>query len=292
MFYRKFIFIFTLLFLQFVQAQKTKVDTIYVYEKVIVYDTIYYEKAIKSRLQGINLALPNLKELSIENRILKTDEENKLKKKSFLSKFQYGIEAGIGLKKTTWAKELSNNKQQFGQNLGIWISKNILNPNLSLMLTANVYHWNSTFDLDANKEDTYLNGFYFTKDSQPLLFQRFNNKHFEYTAQLKILYEWKKIRPYVGFLVNRNGYKMQFLVPENNVINKLDDFKSKQINFGFSCGIQYRILPKILISADYQHYKMKNLSLKNSSLDFDIFKTNNTFAERKLNLGITYVISK
>ena len=292
MFYRKFIFIFTLLVFQFVQAQKTKVDTIYVYEKVIVYDTIYYEKAIKSRLQGINLALPNLKELSIENQIFKTDEENKLKKNSFLSKFQYGIEAGIGLKKTTWAKELSNSKQQFGQNLGIWISKNILNPNLSLMLTANVHYWNSTFDLNANKEDTYLNGFYFTKDSQPLLFQRFNNKHFEYTAQLKILYEWKKIRPFVGFLVNKNGYKMQFLVPENNVINKLDDFKSKQINFGFSCGIQYRILPKILINVDYQHYKMKNLSLKNSSLDFDIFKTNNTFAERKLNLGITYIFSK
>ena len=278
--------------MQFVQAQKTKVDTIYVYEKVIVYDTIYYEKAIKNRLQGINLTLPNLKELSIENRIFKTDEENKLKKKSFLSKFQYGIEAGIGLKKTTWAKELSNGKQQFGQNLGIWISKNILNPNLSLMLSANVYHWNSTFDLDANKEDTYLNGFYFTKDSQPLLFQRFNNKHFEYTTQLKILYEWKKIRPYLGFLVNRNGYKMQFLVPENNVLDKLDDFKSKQINFGFSCGIQYRILPKILINVDYQHYKMKNISLKNSAFDFDIFKTNNTFAERKLNLGISYFISK
>lgn len=38
-------------------------------------------------------------------------------------------------------------------------------------------------------------------------------------------------------------------------------------------------------------YKMKNVSLKNSAYNFEIFKTNNTFAERKINLGISYVIS-
>lgn len=85
---------------------------------------------------------------------------------------------------------------------------------------------------------------------------------------------------------------MQFLVPENKVLNKLDDFKSSNFNLGFSLGLQYRILPRILITADYQQYSLNNLSLKNSSFDFDIFKTNNTFAERKLNLGISYVISK
>lgn len=291
MFYQKFIFIFTLLFLQSVQAQKTKVDTVYVYEKVIVYDTIYFEKAIKSKFRDISLALPTLNELSIKKRIFKIEEEKEIKKNSFFSTFRYGIEAGIGFKKTTWAKELSSDKQQFGQNIGIWISKSV-SQNLYLMLSANVYHWNSTFDLDAKKEDTYLNGFYFTKDSQPLLFQRFNNKHVEYTAQLKILYEWRKFRPFLGFALNKNSYKMQFLVPENKVLNKLDDFKSSNFNLGFSFGLQYRILPKILITADYQQYSLDNLSLKNSSFDFDIFKTSNTFAERKLNLGISYIISK
>ena len=291
MFYRKLFFIFALLFLQFVQAQKTKVDTVYVYEKIIVYDTIYFEKAIKRKFRDISLALPTLNELSIKKRIFKVEEEKEIRKNSFLYTFQYGIEAGIGFKKTPWAKELSNDKQQFGQNLGIWISKSVTS-NLYLMLSANVYHWSSTFDLDANKEDTYLNGFYFTQDSQPLLFQRFNNKHFEYTAQLKVLYEWRKFRPFLGFALNKNSYKMQFLVPENKVLNKLDDFKSSNFNLGFSFGLQYRILPKILITADYQQYSLDNLSLKNSSFDFDIFKTNNTFAERKLNLGISYSISK
>lgn len=290
MLFRNIIFIFTVLSLQIIPAQKTKADTVVVYEKVIVYDTIYLEKAIKSRISDVQISLPLLNVPIIENKISQV-KKTTTQKKSFIQGFQYGIEGGIGFKNSSWAKELNSDTQQFGENLGIWISKSV-SQNLYLMLSANIYHWNSTFDLDANEEDTYLNGFYFTQDSQPLLFQRFDNKHFEYTAQLKVLYEWRKFRPFAGFAVSKNTYKMQFLVPENNVLNKLDDFKSKQFNIGFSFGLQYRISPKILITTDYQQYSLNNLSLKNSSFDFDIFKTNNTFAERKLNLGISYFISR
>ncbi|MCU7615620.1 outer membrane beta-barrel protein [Chryseobacterium sp. PBS4-4] len=289
MFLKTIIFIFTILSLQFT-AQKRKTDTVFLYEKVIVYDTVYLEKAVKSRFNDVQISLPTVKDQPVENRIFKA-RKTTTTKKTFLQSFQYGMEGGVGFKNTTWARELNNDKQQFGENLGIWVSKSV-SQNLYLLLSANVYRWNSTFDLDANKEETYLDGFYFTQDSQPLLFQRFNNKHFEYTAQLKVLYEWKKFRPFVGFAVNRNSYKMQFLVPENQVLNKLDDFKSKNFNLGFSFGLQYQILPKIMISADYQQFSLNNLSLKNSSFDFDIFKTNNTFAERKLNFGISYSISR
>ncbi|AZA60962.1 outer membrane beta-barrel protein [Chryseobacterium indoltheticum] len=291
---RKIILLFSVIFINSTFAQRKKTDTIYVYEKVIVYDTIYLEKAIK--LKPAKLMLSSLeiqaKEIkSIPQNTNKEEIEEQLNKIS-VNKFQYGIHAGIGVKKASWAENLSEKNQQFGQNFGIWISKNIINPNFSLMLSANIYSWNSTFDLDANKEETYLDGFYFSKDNQPLLFQRFNNKHFEYVLQLKALYEWKNLRPFVGFLANKNNCKMQFLVPENNVLNKLDDFKSNQVNFGFSLGLQYRLFNRFLIDVEYQHFKIKNLSLKNSSFDFDIFKTNNTFAERKISLGISYFISK
>jgi len=291
---RKIILLFSVIFINSTFAQRKKTDTIYVYEKVIVYDTIYLEKAIK--LKPAKLMLSSLeiqaKEIkSIPQNTNKEEIEEQLNKIS-VNKFQYGIHAGIGVKKASWAENISDKNQQFGQNLGIWISKSIIDPNFSLMLSANIYSWNSTFDLDANKEETYLDGFYFSKDDQPLLFQRFNNKHFEYVLQLKALYEWKNLRPFVGFLANKNNYKMQFLVPENNVLDKLDDFKSNQVNFGFSLGLQYRLFNRFLIDVEYQHFKIKNLSLKNSSFDFDIFKTNNTFAERKISLGISYFISK
>lgn len=294
MFLRKIFLLFSLIFVSALLAQRKKVDTVYVYEKVIVYDTIYLEKAINFKKSDIILPTLNIENYEIKNILEENSgrEELAQKIKKQLNSFNYGIEAGIGFKNASWAENISEDNWQFGQNFGLWISKNMVFQNLFLMLSANVYHWNSTFDLDANKEETYLDGFYFTDDSQPLLFQRFNNKHFEYILQLKLMYEWKKIRPFVGFLANRNVYKMQFLVPENKVLNKLDDFKSNQTNFGFSLGAQYRIFSRFLVNLEYQHFKIKNLSLKNSSFDFDIFKTNNTFAERKITLGISYFISK
>ncbi|REC43277.1 hypothetical protein [Chryseobacterium sp. 5_R23647] len=258
---RKIILLFSVIFITSTFAQRKKTDTIYVYEKVIVYDTIYLEKAIKLKPANLKFSSLEIEEEEIKEINLNIDKEELEEqiKKLRTKNFQYGIQAGIGLKKVSWAENLSEKNQQFGQNFGIWISKSIIDPNFSLMLSANVHHWNSTFDLDTNKEETYLEGFYFSEDDQPLLFQRFNNKHFEYVLQLKAIYEWKNLRPFVGFLANKNNYKMQFLVPENNVLNKLDDFKSNQINFGFSLGLQYRIFSRFLIDVEYQHFKIKNL---------------------------------
>ncbi|SDQ69020.1 hypothetical protein SAMN05421664_2183 [Chryseobacterium soldanellicola] len=294
---KKIIFLLFIIIANFLLAQKKKkIDTVYVYEKVIVYDTVYVTKPIRLKQNGLLFS-----ELKVEQpKFIRNVYKKEIEKQTAINKairkkirtFEYGIEAGIGLKNSSWGKEISNNKQQFGENIGIWTSKRLTAVPLTFMFSADIYYWNSSFDLDANKEETYLDGFYFTEDHQPLLFQKFNNKHFEYAIQLKLFYEWKNIRPYVGVLVNRNIYKMQFLVPKNNVLDKLDDFKTTQNNLGFSFGLQYRIFKRFLVSVDYQQYEMKNVSLKNSSFDFDIFKTNNTFAERKINLGIAYTISK
>ncbi|MGO4708656.1 hypothetical protein AB4Y90_05960 [Chryseobacterium sp. 2TAF14] len=291
---RKIFLLFSVIIISSAFAQRKKTDTIYVYEKVIIYDTIYIEKPIKLKPGNLVFSTFKIQEKEINEINQNIDKEELEEKIKTLNsrKFQYGIQVGIGFKKASWAETLSEKNQQFGQNFGIWISKSIIHPNFSLMLSANISRWNSTFDLDTNKEETYLDGYYFTEDNQPLLFQRFINKHSEYVFQIKAIYEWKNLCPFAGFLVNKNNYKMQFLVPENNVLNKLDDFKSNQINFGFSFGLQYRIFGRFLIDAEYQYYKINNLSLKNSSFDFDIFKTNNTFAERKINLGISYFISR
>lgn len=296
MFLKKILFLFSLIIINFSLAQrKKKIDTVYVYEKVIVHDTVYLEKPLQLKPGNLIIAPLTISQKEIKNiyeeNIKKQKSGKKIKRKIF-STLQYGVEAGIGFKDSDWAAIASQKKQQFGENLGIWVSRNVFTPQLSLLLSANVFYWHSTFDLDANKEDTALNGFYFTQDQQPLLFQRFNNKHFEYVLQLKALYEWKKFRPFVGFSINKNTYKMQFLVPENAVLNKLDDFKNDQVNFGFTLGLQYRIFSRFLIDLEYQNYKINNFSLKNKSFDFDIFKTNNTFVESKINFGISYLISK
>lgn len=290
MFFKKSFFIVLLAIIQNFNSQRRKVDTLYVYEKIIIYDTVYLEKALKITPKGLSISNPRMiagKEL---NSIVSATDKIKEATAPVTKKIQFGAEIGTGLKNSTWAKESSKNSSQYGINAGIWVSKSIINR-FSLMLSAQVYYWNSTFELDANKENTWLNGFYFTEDAQPLLFQKFNNKHFEYALQLKLLYDWKNVHPFIGILVNKNNYKMQFLAPENNHLSKPENFTSDQFNVGYSLGIQYKTLKKWILSLEYQEYKMKNVSLKNSSYNFDIFQTNNTFAERKINFGISYIIS-
>jgi len=295
MIFKKIFFLFLILLISIFHAQKRKkVDTVYVYENVVVYDTVYLLKPIRIKPNELMLLKPKVEEKLVRN--IYNEELEKQRTKNRIRKqrsgiFEYGIEAGFGIKNSGWTRTVSTEKVQFGENVNIWVSRNLFSPQVFMMLSAGIYRWNSTFDIDAGKDDTILNGFYFAGDHQPLLFQRFNNKHFEYALQMKLIYEWKNIRPFAGVLVNRNTYKMQFLVPENNVLNKLDDFKSTQTNIGFSFGVQYRVFRKLLLSLEYQQYKMKNVSLKNNTFDFDIFKTNNTFAERKVNFGISYVIS-
>ncbi|AZA58302.1 porin family protein [Chryseobacterium shandongense] len=293
---RKIFFLFLVLYIGFFHAQRRKkVDTVYVYEKVVVYDTVYLLKPIRFKFN--DLQFPELKtEEKFFVRNIYKEEMEKERAKNRIRKqkskiFEFGIEGGLGLKNSGWTKAVSAQKAQFGEHANIWLAKNIFSSQAFLMLCAGTAYWNSTFDLDANRDDTILNGFYFTEDSQPLLFQKFNNKHFEYFLQLKFLYEWKNIRPFAGILVNHNTYQMQFLVPENTILSKLDDFKNDQTNFGFALGVQYRFLRKFYLSLEYQQYHMKNVSLKNSTFNFDIFETNNTFAERKINFGISYAIS-
>lgn len=296
MIFKKILFLLLILLISFFHSQRRKkVDTVYVYEKVVVYDTIYLLKPVRFTPNGPLFSEPKVEEKFFVRNIYKEELEkqrtkNRIRKQRF-GIFEYGIEGGLGIKNSSWIKAISTERAQVGENFNIWISKKIFSPQIYLLLSAGIWHWNSTFDLDANQDDTILNGFYFTRDGQPLLFQKFNNKHFEYSAQLKFLYEWKNIRPFAGILLNHNTYKMQFLVPENNILSKMDDFKSDQTNFGFILGVQYRLMRKVYLSLEYQQYNMKNLSLKNSTFDFDIFKTNNTFAERKINFGISYVIS-
>lgn len=285
---KKIVYIFFLIFLQIFNAQRKKADTIYVYEKVIVYDTIYLEKALKLQPRGISIRTFDIPSKEIKEITPIKDEISRTAVYAN-KKIQLGVETGFGFKKSSWAKDEQKDTQT-GFNLGLWVSKPIFH-NFSLMLSAHIYQWNSTFDLDGNKEDTWLNGYYFSEDAQPLLFQQFNNKHIEYAMQVKLQYKWKNFRPFIGALINKNIYKMQFLVPDNMIMSKLDNFTSQQVNVGFSLGVQYHIIKKILLSLEYQEYKMRNVSLKNSSYNFDIFQSSNTFAERKINMGISYIIS-
>jgi len=156
---------------------------------------------------GLSVNLPKIQDIGINDMGFKDQIEGKPIYAS--QKFQFGAGLEIGVKKGVWTKSLSEKDAQLGFGINLWASRSIYRR-FSLLLSAHIYHWNSTFDLDANKEDTWMNGFYFSEDQQPLLFQKFNNKHFEYALQLKLLYDWNNIRPFAGFLINKTTIKCSF----------------------------------------------------------------------------------
>ncbi|MCJ8153186.1 hypothetical protein MKJ01_05350 [Chryseobacterium sp. SSA4.19] len=206
---KKIILLLSVILIHFSYAQKRKkVDTVYVYENVIIHDTVFLMKPVKLKQNEVILPDLNIQEKFFVRNIYQEEIEKQRAKRIIKQRqadfFDYGVEGGIGFKNSSWAKELSENREQFGEHLGLWLSKSLFTSNLSLMISAHIYYWNSTFDLDANQEDTDLNGYYFTKEGQPLLFQKFNNRHFEYDLQLKLLYDWKNIRPFAGISFNRN----------------------------------------------------------------------------------------
>lgn len=103
---RKIILLFSVIFITSTFAQRKKTDTIYVYEKVIVYDTVYLEKAIKLKPANLKFSSLEIEEEEIKEINLNIDKEELEEqiKKLRTKRFQYGIQAGIGFKKASWAK--------------------------------------------------------------------------------------------------------------------------------------------------------------------------------------------
>uniref|UniRef100_UPI0025D528B8 hypothetical protein n=1 Tax=uncultured Chryseobacterium sp. TaxID=259322 RepID=UPI0025D528B8 len=131
----------------FAQTRKKKVDTVYVYEKVTVYDTVYRFKPMPSRQKDLILPRLTVEETKFVRDVYQEGvDRERASRRARLRRpaaFLYGIEGGMGLKNTGWTTKDSGNNSQFGEYLGLWASKSFFNSRFSVLLSANVYHWNA-----------------------------------------------------------------------------------------------------------------------------------------------------
>lgn len=264
--------------------KRIKTDTVYVYEKVIVKDTVFIERAIKLSSSDAMFSQNHVFTPTIENRppALNIKRQNNIK---------YGLYAGIGIAENTFFSNFSN-KKQIGEQFGVWVEKKIWKNRISFQLFAGAQVWNSTFEMDATNKETPLSGFYFSNNNEPLLFQKFNNKNTDVNLGLKLSYEWKKLRLQIGPSYRWNSYKMQFLVPENGILSKLEDFKSKNYALGYELGLQYQIFNHLSVFAGFQSYKFKGLKFTSPNFDFEMYPNSTTFVNRNYFLGLSYSIPK
>lgn len=263
---------FLILFLFFNLFSSQENDTIVVYEEVIIHDTIY------------------VKDKTPQNIPLDNKFPTKTEKQSNTD-FQYGISIIAGNKNTNFFQS-SNQENNWGFGGGIWVMKSFANNLISFSLSGNYLKWLKTFEIDANKTDSELNGYYFTELNEPVLFQKLNNENSEIIIPLKVYFNFlQNFSPYFGVFGNYTTFKMEFLVPENNVLNKKSDFIAHNSSLGWIGGLQYNI-KKWSIFVEYQQNDFQDLEFESSDTGNLIFQFKNGFKNKKILLGINYAFSK
>jgi hypothetical protein len=290
------IFIFNFIFSQ------QKVDTVYVYEEVIVHDTIYIEKSLDEI--NINKAILTKgkedQKLSIE--VIQNGKKIKInldtiiginkkqigdfsKKKSWF----FGGKLYLGLASNSLFKDL-NAPNSIGFGLGIWTRKQVFNSNFSIGIGLDGLYWSSPFSFDASQNISTINGFYFVKD-QPLLFKGIESKHFEVQIPLQFYYKYKKFMPSIGVFTSISNYKSEFIGSSGNLPLTLDETKSfgtNAIQFGYLAALQYEITKKIAIGLNFSSGSSKNLIFTNNNEENQQFKTQNAFKENRLLAELFY----
>lgn len=291
-----FIFIFTYSFSQ------QKIDTVYVYEEVIVHDTIYVEKTIdKLKLENIVFTkgekdekgkielIQNGKKIEIN-----VDSTNifypKLKLKTPKKSWFFGGKFLSGLSSNSLFKDL-NASNSYGFGLGLWSRKQLFESNLYLGAGLDGFYWWNSFSLEASTNNNRLNGYYFTNSQKPLLFKGIESKNFQFQIPLQLYYNYKKFMPSIGVFASISNYKSEFQSSSGKLPLSLDEtqvFETQALQIGYLAELQYEISKHISVGINFSFGKAKNLVFINKGDSNQSFKTQNSFSENRFLLELVY----
>ena len=290
-----------LLFLMFsitYSFSQQKVDTVYVYEEVIVHDTIYIEKTI-SELKFDNVIFtkdefnkPKLELTQNGKKIeLKIDSTNIVfpKSKTLNKSWFFGGKLHFGLASNSLFKEL-NAPNTIGFGLGIWTRKQLFDSKFSVGIGLDGLYWSSPFSFDASQNNSKINGFYFV-NNQPLLFKGIKSKHFEIQIPFQVYYNFRKFMPSIGVFAGISKYKSEFLGSSGSfplTLNETKTFETQSIQIGYLVELQYSLTNKISVGLNFSSGTAKNLIFINQNDKNQMFKTQNAFKENRLLAQLIY----
>lgn len=297
----KFLFLF-LLFSCFVFSQEKKVDTIYVYEEVIVHDTIFVEKPLNQLklenvvfTKGENNEKDKLELTQNGKKVqIQVDSTNiilpKIKPKEHIKSWFFGGKLLLGIANNSLFKEL-NAPTNIGSGLGIWIKKQLFNPNFFVGIGFDGLYFTSPFSFDASQNDSALNGYYFTANNEPKLFQSVENKHFKIQIPIQFYYKIKKFTPSIGLFASISNYKATFKGSSGSLPLSLDEtqiFKAQALQIGYLVEVNYDLTKHLSVGINFSLGKSNNLVFVNKNDNNQSFKTANAFTENRLLLQLIY----
>ncbi len=290
--------LFLIFVFNFIFSQGRKVDTVYVYEEIIIHDTLYIEKPLNTLnlekvifTKGENNEKDKLEITQNGKKIaILVDSTNvvflKIKKpKSWF----FGGKLHFGLADNSLFKQL-NAQNSIGFGLGIWSKKQLFSSKIFLGIGFNVLYWTNSFSVDATLNDNGFSGYYFV-NNKPLLFKSLKNKHFQAQIPLQFYYKIKKFMPSVGVFASISNYKSEFIGSSGSLPISLDETKSftaESLQFGYLAEIEYAITKKISIGLSFNSGSSKNIIFTNKNDKNEQFKTQNSFKENFLLAQVIY----
>lgn len=276
------ILLFFLFFLNFVFSQnKKETDTIYVYEEVIIRDTIYIERPL-SKVDKV-LVTPEKKgkksQITITQNNKKTNItvdslEIKGKKNDFSSNWEFGSKLNLGLNSNTLFKEF-NAENQFIIGIGVFVRKTIFHANFSIGTGIESSITINPSEINNASSDSFLNGYYFTEDATPKLFQSINSKGFQFQIPIQFYWKIKNFTPSVGVFGNLSSYESKFIGSSGSTPLTFDEtqtFSAKTISFGYLFQLEYAFSKKWSLGTNYSYSNAKNIVFQRKNESFSVSK--------------------
>ena len=283
----------------FSQVKKVT-DTIYVYETVIVHDTIFIEKPLDKIIfdkiiftPGKNGGKPQLTVVQNNKKtVLAVDslivEPKKPTRKPFAKPWVFGAKLAISFNSNSFYNEFNSASQTtFG--LGVFIKKTLFHPNFAIGAGFGIDAANATFDFNASSGTSSLNGYYFDENRSPRLFNSLTNKGFRYQFPIQVYWNIKKFTPSIGVLGTICNYEASFISSSGALPLKLDETKTysaQSFYFGYLAQIEYQLYKQWSVAACYSFAEAKNLLFKNS--DIDTFAIARKISQKEFSLGVLY----
>jgi len=281
-------------------SQSKKIDTVYVYEEIIIRDTIFIERPFSKIDKAVFISEENKKDkleltqngvviqIPVDTLVLITDKKriDKAKSKSwfFGGKFHFGLADNSLFEKMGASKNT-------GLGLGIWTQKKLFDSDFSIGIGFDAFYWMSPFSTNAQQRDGELNGYYFIENNEPKLFHSIENKHFQLQIPIQLYYKIGKFTPSAGWFVSTSNYKTQFLGSSGALPLKFDQmqtFKTEALQIGYLIEMQYAISEHISVAIHFDSGKFNNLVFTNKDNRNQSFKVENNFTETRGFLQLIY----
>jgi len=283
-------------------SQSKKIDTVYIYEEIIIRDTIFIEKPFTKIDKAVFISENNKEDkleltqngvviqIPVDTLVLITDKKRieKAKSKSWF----FGGKAHLGLSENSLFKEMGT-PMNTGFGIGLWTRKELFNSNFSIGIGIDASYWMRPSSFNASQNDSRLNGYYFNSKKEPKLFHSIESKHFQLQIPVQVYYKIGKFTPSIGWFISASNYKTQFLGSSGALPLRFDEmqtFRAGALQTGYLLEMQYAVSERISVGIHFSSGKFNNLVFTNKDDKNQTFKIENKFTENKGFLQLIYTL--